>query len=214
MEYTLAGLRQRVMVDKLDDPEYDSDVIDNFINDTQRDIFNQYELPFQEKIFVGTIPSGVTMFKVPDDVALMQNQVVTGVHGFTKRQMKFRDFFRLHNDTANAPASQPLDWTLYANNILLSAPTDQEYTMTIYYIKNPKTLTLDTDVPEVPEAFAEVLILGAYMRVLRRNEDYDLASVVEQDYNNKLNLLVARYGYRESDGPIIMGSRQVSTRRR
>lgn len=214
MEYNLAGLRNRVMVDKLDDPEYDSDVIDNFLNDTQRDIFNQYELPFQEKIFVGTVPAGVTMFKLPDDVAIMQNQTVTGVTGFTDRQMKFRDFFRLHNDTANAPASQPLDWTLYADNILLSAPTDEDYTMTIYYIKTPILLNTDVSVPEIPEEFSELLVLGAYMRVLKRDGDFDLASVVENDYNNKLNLLVSRYGFRESDGPVIMGNRQVSTRRR
>lgn len=51
MDYNLVGLRQRVRIDKLDDEEFDSGVIDNFINDTQRDIFNEYELPFQEKIF-------------------------------------------------------------------------------------------------------------------------------------------------------------------
>jgi hypothetical protein len=214
MDYTLAGLRNRVLVDKLDDDEFDPQVVDNFLNDTLRDIYNQYELPFQEKIFVGTVPAGVTMFKLPDDVAIMQNQTVLGVQGFTKRQMKFRDFFRLHNDPDNAPSSQPLDWTLYAGNVLFSAPTDQDYQMTIFYIKKPKVLSVDADVPEFPEEFSETLLLGAYKRVLERNEDFDQANYINTQYNNELNLLVARYGYRESDGPIKMGNGQVATRRR
>ena len=37
---TLADLRKRVMIDKLDDEDYEPEIIDNFLNDAQRDIFN------------------------------------------------------------------------------------------------------------------------------------------------------------------------------
>ena len=57
MDYTLQALIQRVRIDKLDDDEFDTGIITRFINDTQRDIFNNYELSFQEKIFAGTLPS-------------------------------------------------------------------------------------------------------------------------------------------------------------
>ena len=95
MEYNLAGLRNRVLVDRLDDDEFDPDVIDNFINDTQRDIFNQYELPFMEKIFSGSIPTGSTMFTLPEDLALIQSQVITGPDGkqHNKHQWVFFFFF-------------------------------------------------------------------------------------------------------------------------
>ena len=55
---TLADLRKRVMIDKLDDEDYEPEIIDNFLNDAQRDIFNQFELPFMEKIFIGDVPAG------------------------------------------------------------------------------------------------------------------------------------------------------------
>lgn len=216
MDYNLAGIRQRILVDKLDDEEYDPDVIDRFINDTQRDIFNQYELSFQEKIFSGTIPAGATMFRFPTDVAQIQSQVITGPDG-TQRNirdyyMKFREFNQSFPTPGSSTAGAVGYWTLYAGNMLTSAPTDQEYTMTIYYIKKPKTLTVGTEVPEIPEEFGELLVLGTLQRVQQRNEDYDLAAQTALEYQRLLNLLVNRYGTRISDGPIKMKNRQVRTR--
>lgn len=209
MDYNLAGLRQRVRVDKLDDEEFDPNVIDNFLNDTQRDIFNEYELPFQEKIFRGTIPGGSTMFQMPQDLAQLQSQSMTDVPGFSNYKMKWRDFFQAYPDNTNGDPGAPSSWTLYAGNMIFNAPTDQDYTLTIYYIRKPVLLDEDTDVPELPEEFSELLVLGAYIRVLKRNEDFDQAAYVQPDYDRLLDLLVARYGFREADGAIKMKNQQV-----
>lgn len=217
MEYNLAGIRQRILIDLIDDEEFDPDIVDNFINDTQRDIFNQYELTFQEKIFSGTVPAGSTMFKFPDDVAQIQSMVITGPDG-TQRSIKnsylpFREFFTRYPTPQGNGVSPVNAWTLYGGNMLTSAPTNQEYTMTIFYIKKPKTLTVNADVPEIPEEFSELLILGAQMRIQKRNEDYDLAAQTAIEYQRILVQLVSRYGGRKADGPTIMGNRQVRTRR-
>lgn len=217
MDYTLAGLRQRVLVDLLDDEEFDPGIVDRFINDTQRDIFNQYELTFQEKIFSGTIPAGSTMFKYPDDVAQLQLQVLASPSGYqhnlSSSYIPFRDFFTRYPTPQGNPVSQVSAWTLFANNMLTSAPTKEDYTMTIFYIKKPKTLTLAADVPEIPEEFSELLVLGALQRIQKRNEDYDLAAQTGVEYQRILMQLVNRYGGRKADGPVIMGNRQVRTRR-
>ena len=80
--------------------------------------------------------------------------------------------------------------------------------MTLFYIRKPKTLTQNSDVPEIPEEFSELLILGAFKRILERNEDFDLANEVEVDYQRILLQLVNRYGARDADGPIIMKNMQ------
>ncbi len=64
MAYILAGIRSRVQLDKLDDEEYDASIIDNFINDTQRDIFNECELPFMEKISKEYPPQQLTVLSI------------------------------------------------------------------------------------------------------------------------------------------------------
>lgn len=213
MEYTLEGIRQRVQVDKLDDDEFDGDIIDRFINDTQRNIFNQYELTFQEKIFEGTLPSGVTMFKFPGDVARLQALTISGPDGsqtdLMPLRMQFRDFIRHYPTPGNNTAGPVSRWALYGGNMLLNAPLDKDYTMTIFYIRKPKKMTNPTDVPEIPEEFEELLVNGAFMRVQQRNEDFDLAAVTAQTYNNDLDLLVTRYGDRIADGPIKMQNQQI-----
>lgn len=215
MDYTLAGIRNRVLVDKLDDEEFNPDIVDNFINDTQRNIFNQYELSFQEKIFKGTVPAATTMFAFPTDVALLQSLVVTGPdcqYSIKETRFEFRDFNARFPVPENNEAGPILFWTLYAGNMILANPTDQDYQLTAFYIKKPKTLAVDTDVPELPEEFAELLVLGAFIRVLKHNEDYDLAANLEVEYNNQLNLLVARYGGRIADSPHQMKSMKIRKR--
>lgn len=213
MDYNLAALREEVLVDKLDDEEFDAGVVDRAINRAQQSIFNEFKLPFQEKIFSGTVPSASTMFQMPDDLATAQSYVVTSPDGsqmdITDRYLPFRDFNRIYPTPANNTPGSIGHWTLYAGNMLTSAPTDQQYTLTIFYVKKPAALVNDSSVPEIPEEFAELLVLGAFIRILKRNEDYDLAAEQEKEYERQLLLLVNRYGYRKSDGPIKMKNSQI-----
>lgn len=215
MEYTLSELRRDVAIDMLDDEEYDAGIIDRALNKTQREIFNQFELTFQEKIFSGTIPTASTMFKYPTDLALAQDHIVTSPDGqqssLKHLYIPFERFNQMYPTPANNKPGPITAWTSYGGNIITSAPTDQEYTIDFYYIKKPALLKADTDVPEIPEEFSELLVLGAYIRIAKRNEDLDLANVAVQDYAAMLNKLVERYGYRMT-GPIKMKSTQRKTR--
>lgn len=214
MEYTLEGIRQRVLIDKLDDEEFDPGIVDRFINDTQRNIFNQYELTFQEKIFQGVLPAEQTMFKFPADVSKLQAIVVVGPDGQEEDLSYTRMTFRQFNKAFPTPANQTPEngigyWTLYGGNMLLSHPLKDDHTLKLFYIKKPTRMVNPGDVPEIPEEFEELLINGAFIRIQKRNEDYDLAAVTENEYNNDLNLLVTRYGDRIADGPIKMQNSQI-----
>lgn len=214
MDYTLQAIVSRVQTDKLDDDEFDTGIISNFVNDTQRDIFNQFELPFQEKIFAGTVPETSSMVNTPTDLALLQSVSMTDVPGFAAMRMNWKDFFEKYPDNTSADPGKPCAWTLYAGNIIFDKPTDADYTLTMFYIRKPITLTTGTQVPEIPYEFEELLVLGAYIRCLKFNEDNDQAAYHEGEYNKMLDLLVSRYGGRISPGSVKMKSRQVAMRRR
>lgn len=216
MDYNLAGIRQRVS-EKLDDTELEVSKLDNFINDTQRDIFNQFELSFQENIFAGTLPASSTMFKMPENLALLQRVVISGGNrnrDITGLYIPWRTFTSVHPIPENMPAGDFEAWTSYAGNIILSRPMGTDQTLTMYYIRKPKTLSTPTDVPEIPEEFSELLVLGTYVRFLEHNEDFDQAAYVRVQYNNLLDMLVNRYGGRISPGSIKMANRQIRLRRR
>lgn len=214
MDYTLQAIVSRVQTDKLDDDEFDTGIINRYINDTQRDIFNQFELPFQEKIFAGTVPSSSAMFSLPADLALLQSVSMADVPGFSATRMKWKDFFEKYPDNTSAEPGIPSAWTLYAGNIIFDKPTDKDYVLTLFYIRKPITLTVGTQVPEIPQEFEELLVLGAYIRCLKFNEDNDQAAYHEVDYNKMLDLLVTRYGGRVSPGSTKMANQQIRMRRR
>lgn len=218
MDYNLAGIRQRVIEDKLDDDEFDTGIVDRFINDTQRDIFNNYELSFQEKIFAGVLPATVVMFALPSDLAQLQSAVITNpdanVVDIMSKYTGFRTFNQLYPKPSINEAGDVQAWTLYSGNMLLNRPTDVDYELTMFYTKKPKKLTSDTDVPEIPEEFSELLVLGAYIRCLKRNEDFDMATYAEVEYNKELDLLVSKYGFRKANGAIKMKNRQIRLARR
>lgn len=216
MDYNLAGIRQRVLDDKLDDDEFDQTIVERFINDTQRDIFNNYELSFQEKIFAGTLPSTSLMFALPTDLSQLQSAVVTtpdeDINDIMSKYIDFRTFNTLYpKPSINEPGSIQA-WTMYSGNMMLSRPTDKDYELTMFYTKKANKLSSDNDVPEIPEEFSELLVLGTYIRCLKRNEDFDMATYMEVEYTKELDLLVAKYGFRKASGPIKMKNRQIRRR--
>lgn len=221
MAYTLASVRNRVLDDKLDDTAFDGGIVDNFINDTQRSIFNTYEMPFAEKVFRGTLPVGGTIYDFPSDYQIEQALKITDPEGnirdITENYMGFREFNRMFPVPSTRSAGQPTYWTTHAGKLLIDKPTDQQYTLDLYYLKKPDLLEDDADVPEVPSEWEECLVLGAYYRVLQRNEDFDLATAIKLEYQEQLDLMSGRLGRRQTGTPQKMRQPQRQgrvTRRR
>lgn len=213
MSYTLAGVRNRVIIDKLDDEDFDPQVVDNFINDAQRDIFSEYTLPFTEKIFTGNLPAGATMFQLPSDVSSLQAFLVTDGEGRSRDIMNYFMSFSEFNGIYPVPSVNEAGyihrWTMYGGKMIVSRPVPADYDMTLYYNKVPATLTDDVQVPELPEEFEEALVLGAFYRVQLREGDSDEALLTKAEYQRKLEQMVSRYGFRMNAGPIKMKNRQA-----
>lgn len=209
MAYTLATVRNRVVEDKLDDATYEPAIVNRFINDAQRAIFNDVELPFVEKVFVGALPVDEYIFEFPADFQVAQSLVLRTPElnsiDLTDNYLPFRDFNTRYPAPALSASGQPRVWTTYGDKLYFGQPTNGVYTLSLFYIKTPDELTDDAQIPEIPEEFSEALILGAYYRVLQRNEDYDLAAAVEQAYDREMLKMRQRYGQRQRGTPHVMG---------
>lgn len=217
MEYNLQSIRNQVINDKLDDPSFEVPVVDAFINATQRWIFNQFELPFTENTFSGVIASGQSVFEFPDDVQVPQQLVITtdgSQKDISDNYMLFRDFFKAFPTPDRNEPDTPRYWTSHAGRLYFSQPTDKAYQLDTLYIKKPKILKDDADVPEVPEEFQEILVLGAWKRILERNEDWDMAALIDGQIDSQISMLDNRYGFRIQHGAIKMKNRQIPLKRR
>lgn len=209
MAYTLATVRNRVLDDRLDDTEFDAGIVDDFINDTQRSIFNTYELPFMEKTFTGTLPSGGYAFTFPTDYQVTQSLKLVDpedvIRDISDNYMPYKEFNKRYPTPQNRDVGVPEVWTLYQNRLIFSRPTDMDYNLELNYLKTPTTLSDGEEVPEIPESFSELLVLGAYYRILERNEDLDLAAFYKNgDYTDLLDLMVSRLSKRQTNGPTII----------
>ena len=218
MEYNLKSIRDQVLIDKLDDDTFDPEVVDRFINTVQRRIFNTFELQFMEQPFSGVLPAEQRVFGFPSDVQVVQKVIITSPEGtqkdITNLRMRYQDFSAKFPTPANNQAGPIESWTMYGGKMYTSRPTDVAYQMETYYIKKPTVLEADTDVPQIPEEFQELLVLGTFKLVLERNEDYDLAAVIGNQYNDLLDLMVSRYGFRLTGGPLKMAQPNRRTVRR
>lgn len=209
MAYDLSYLRNRILTDKLDDASFDPSVVDNFINDAQRDVFNTYELPPMEKVFTGLLPASGFIFEFPDDyqvtLALKITDPSGSVRDITRNYLPFRTFNAQFPVPSDNSSGAPSMWTIFAGQLYLSRPTDQNYTLQLFYLKSPVTLEDDGDIPEIPEAFQEVLISGAYYRCLERNEDNDIAAFVKNgEYADAVDKMLNRLGQKQIGSPTIM----------
>lgn len=209
MAYNLAYLRNRVLDDKLDDTEYDGAVVDKFLKDAQREIYNTYELPFTQGSYTGLVTEGGLSFQLPADCQVptgltVANEDKTQPYDITRNYLDFRSFNSRYPEPANNTSGKPYVWTMYGGVLKFSTPIDGQYYLTIDYTAKAPTLEDDADVPGVPEEFEELLVLGAYVRVLKRNEDFDLAAAAEQEYTKQLNLMLYRYGKPQTGSPTII----------
>lgn len=218
MDYTLAGIRNRILVDKLDDEDFNTSVLDNFINDAQFDIFSDSKLSFTEKMFIGDLPQGATIFQFPDDISALEGAIVIDENGkpnFIKDgYMKFEDFIQKHPVAEIQEPGPITDWSLYGGRMFVSRPIPFDYKMKIYYNKVPKVLVDPLDVPEVPREFQEALLLGAFYRVQFREGDSDEGLLTKSEYQRKIEQMNARYGFRLNNGPMKMANAQISPRSR
>jgi len=204
MAYTLLDIRNRVK-DRLDDQDFSNSLLNNFINDEQREILNYYNLPFNRTFALHTINQGDDTITLPADHQTTLGLRITGPQNYDVELTqyflpynRFKDYFR---EQQYRSQNNLRYWTLNNNQeIEFAWQADRTFTLEQDYIKTAAELENDNDVPEIPEEFRELLILGAYIRALEVNDDNDIA---QYQYGKKellIQSLVKRYAPSQQKG--------------
>ncbi len=213
MAYTLAGLRTRVQK-RVRDTGYDSSEITDYLNDTQRDICNELRLPFMQTsqnytlaINVSDITNGSNL---PSNYVQAMDLVntYTGYEGVIpyKSTQELDRYYPDEDDATRNPANAPTYWYNYAKTIRVFPQPDKAYTVTLRYYKSPTALSSDSDVPELPSEFEELLVLGAAYRVLQVKDNYDQAAILQNKYDEILQKLAVKYSQPQVGKPMRMRS--------
>jgi hypothetical protein len=211
LSYILSDLVSRVQ-SRIKDTGFSSTQIKQFIDDTQNDVFNEYRLPFMQTTQNYTLTAGVA--DITNGVGLPTNfvqalDIVITTTGLEQR-IPFVDISQVDWENPD-----PADTTAHASNIpqyaykygesifVYPAPADA-YTLTLRYYKRPDELVDDADVPEIPQEFRELLVVGGAYRVFQVKDNYDKAAILENKYMELLSKMASRYSQTQVGQPTIM----------
>lgn len=206
MAYNLLDLRSRVRT-KIKDSAYTAATIDGYINDAIVEIADLYPWIYFQKLVSGALTVGEHTYEQQSDhqtttkMILVHPTTTTSHWDITKYRMPWPDFFATYPAPDTLDNSQPTYWTEYGNQIYFNCPADLAYTLRQYYQKIPTELADDTDEPELPQNFREAIVLGAAYRCEQERDNYDIAAVLQNNFNDRIADLIMRFANDTMTGP-------------
>lgn len=216
MAYNLLDLRSRVRT-KIKDSSYSASTIDGYIYDAIVEIAGLFPFKWLSKLDTsGTLSIGSATYDNPSDhettsrLILVHPTDSTKWWNITKYRMTPDEFFRVYPAADTLDNSQPVYWTEYGNKIYFNCPSDLAYKVRQHYQRIPTELEADGDVPDLPVIFRESIILGATYRCEEERDNYDIAAVLQNRFNDKTSDLITRFANDTLAGPdtVIMPGRQ------
>lgn len=208
MAYTLGGIRTKV-TNRLDDTGVSSSKVDTWINDALNETIEGFRLPFMEAtqaytLTVGDpdITSGVgTPSNFDEPIAV---RITTDGSEKVLDYLQYDELLRRYPDFPNVDNGTPRYWYEFAGEINTFPASDTAYAVSLDYYKKPTELTGDSDVPVLPALYEELLVIGAYIRALEADDDYDEAAVQRLIWDNK-HINMVRKVTQKSNGPSVIG---------
>jgi hypothetical protein len=178
-----------------------SSEIVGYLNDEQNDIFNEYQLKFMKTSQSYTLTSGdadithgsATPTNFDQAISL---SVTTAGQEQTIPYMDMDDLESLYpdlDDTTLHPTGYPQYWYWDGVTPKVFPAPGTAYAVKLRYWKKPTLLANDSDVPDLPSNFREVLIRGGLNRVFEAKDLYDIAAIHQQRREEQLIKLVVRY---------------------
>ena len=209
MAYDLLDLTTNVQ-DDLKDPSFSSTRIRRYLNHGQRVIFGTHDFRFTEKVFTDTLTMGDSTITQQADhentisLALIDPTNDQQVYKFDERNfLGSRDFFDRYPNVAAQDNNVPLKWTEFGNKIYFNVPVNKAYNFTHLYYRTATPMTIDADVPDVPETFRELLELWAVYRGEKYRGNHDVAATYKQEFEDELENMAIKFSNVTGMGPVI-----------
>jgi len=212
MAYTFSSLKTQLQ-NEVGDPNLDDDLAGYAINQAQQAIFNEYDLTLNSDTQTNAVASGANTLTsaLPDDLQRIKGLYITSPSSRAKSLKPYYtdpDDFREHFPDAGTNTGALGHWATFNGTVEFAVKSDTDVTVKVDYIKSVPILTATTDVPVVPEAFKELLMIGSKMRVFEGKEDFDYAGQYTNRYADLLEAFSRRYSTRQVDvQSVVKGAR-------
>lgn len=215
MAYQFSDLKTKLRT-QIGDASIDSTILSDALNYTQQGFFNTFDLTLNSDTQTNAVATGANTLTsaLPTDLQRITALYITAPSG---READLTESFvspkEFRKQFPSVTIANPLNYWTFWESVQFSTLADVDYTIAVDYIKSVPILSADADVPVIPEAFEELLILGAKIRIYEQKEDFDYAGQFQTRYGDLMEAFLTRYSTRQIDGQfVIPGPRQSITR--
>lgn len=206
MAYNKLGLRSLVRA-KIKDSSYSADAIDGYVYDAICEIADLYPWKYFQKLVSGALTVGEHTYEQQDDHQITSKLILlhpTNTKSFwdiTRYRKPWEEFFRTFPAPDRYDNSQPIYWTEHGDQLYFNCPANLPYILRQFYQKTPTELVSDIDVPELPQSFQEVIVLGASYRCEEERDNYDIAMMLENRFGTRVASKITRFVNDTMAGP-------------
>lgn len=215
MAFNLLDLTTAVK-DDLKDPSFSGTRISRYLNYGQLAIFNTHTFKFCERAVVGSLTVGEYIYEQQADHQSTIGGILVDPITTTRRvvldeknYLPHREFFSQYPDPSLETSGLPSAWTEFGQQLYFDKPADKAYTFRQRYFRVPTSMSATTDVPDVPEAFRELLELYADYRGEKYRGNHDVAATYKQDFEDGLESMGLRFAGATRLGPVKMRNARI-----
>lgn len=213
MSLTLDYMRGLVR-SRLDDTSFEQTYLDQALREAQWDILRNRNFTFLEKTSTVVLTAATNTVPFPTDINSLigVRLIATGIlsYDISENFVNYADFKLGSPEPIPAQSTTPQSWTSFAGNVVFPYFADKNYTVTFDYVRSPTNPLVGTDIFDIPDEFQELLKIGAYIRIAKREDDYDVRDAELIDYQRLLQDLVHAY----TRNPAPRNKRVMRTMRR
>lgn len=189
MDYTLATLKN-ILRKRLQDEDFDGDLLKVFINDSLNEILGADKYPFMQRIEKYAADEHGE-FNLPP----MYAGTFYMYYKKDKQPQHEMHFISPEDYFKNTKAHQDV-YTVFANTLFYRIhkdPESAEFEITHLYLVNPLPLVNETDITPIPPQYIEALVLGALARAEQVRDNFDMAQIFQNEQEQLLTNMKLRY---------------------
>jgi hypothetical protein len=186
MSYLTSDLITRAQR-KLDDDSFDTSILIDFANDTEREVFNKYRINIMEHQYdsivtiAGSRDISASLPTIPPPQTYISLRVILPIqYSRLLPYIDYEDADKFYPNYQLLGQGPPIAWFIFDGVPSLLNPADKVYTISAKYTINPNKLLTVGDTPNIPEEFSEITVLGMYARAMEFNDQYAEATAARQ----------------------------------
>jgi len=192
--YTYLELQNEVLEHQFSDGKY-RPLVKKWLNQAQRRAVIESESRTQEESSSITTSAGDATYELPANFARMIDLFNSETHQLPQ-PLDIREY-----DNLSKSEGQPYAYAVIGNQITFYPTPNAAYPFTLRYWRLPADMVAETDQPEIPVQYHELLIAYAMKKAFQREDDLQMAQAWEAQWEKGILKMRGEVQADVFDGP-------------